>query len=828
MNSNNNLEYIKTYLLNHSNTFKESIKIIKNQKQKFLLDLSSYQYYSRNTDFENQILTKYYFCKLNQQISRITSTIHNHKVLEQFKLIRKQLNTNLCLDNINRAFENLKSVIKTHQQLHKNIAELLLDSIEVNEPKKSKQSVLQDNINSLLNSYNQVNNNQVLVENSITKVYLSLNQQNIQQSCNNLVTIQNSILAKLENKEVSNQIIELLIFPQLDLSSQETSLKLSQADISILHQISILTNYNIIQLTTTQQQLVQQYLNYSSENVDIKQKDIISISLTPEQENILCFKNFGESIKKMNLSDRIKRILSKKIIIIKDIVQPINTIISQKSNLFYSKAELSNRLLNNCSSIMPILVNDTNLLKQINSLQSDIDDIDSYQDFDKVSQNIQKIINDDLSKLKQQHTQQLINIANNDHRTLESYLNDASQALIQQNQIGMKTSMLVNILQKPTYKSLWQYGEAIGFISKVDDNFVLSKTLDCIDVQVSNIAKNFQSTHQHIANKYDTLSEIISDLENTKPHNKNNLAQKHLKKLDILLEQENTQITNQPLCQPNIKNLPIIDTQSLYILNNVDRSQMRQDLNQKLDQVIFQNEEILRKDQEHFNDILNAIDINKFQDNILTCSDRFNLSKKNIIKMEKIERNIESLKVNQPKEKDQQLDELIVQVQKLYQSNTIQQQTYDMIIDKLSEISSLTIPKITSTMLKANGNGAELTPATSSLRCTMSAAPGQYISTRAIILSNNLPMSNISDCIPMLNHIPFAGCNNPTNPLAPAQIYIPIYPCIPATAPYITSKPTILLQGSPINYKQNFALCQFSQGGIIKFDQSSQQKALIK
>ncbi len=108
------------------------------------------------------------------------------------------------------------------------------------------------------------------------------------------------------------------------------------------------------------------------------------------------------------------------------------------------------------------------------------------------------------------------------------------------------------------------------------------------------------------------------------------------------------------------------------------------------------------------------------------------------------------------------------------------------------------------------------------LECTFSPAPGSYLSIRATTLVANMPSSNISDTMIGANVVPFPVCIAPTNPVAPAQLMIPPYVCVPMLSPFTPTNPTILLENMPITTEDSIAMCMYAVGGVVSFTNPGQ------
>ncbi|MDR1476002.1 MAG: DUF4280 domain-containing protein [Holosporales bacterium] len=105
-------------------------------------------------------------------------------------------------------------------------------------------------------------------------------------------------------------------------------------------------------------------------------------------------------------------------------------------------------------------------------------------------------------------------------------------------------------------------------------------------------------------------------------------------------------------------------------------------------------------------------------------------------------------------------------------------------------------------------------------QCSFGLAPSSLIVIPKVpVFISNMPVGSIVDIIPMANIAPFGMCNSMANPMVAAAtaaafgVLTPM-PCVPAiSAPWITSKVTVLLPMGPILAHDSKCICMW--GGSI-------------
>jgi hypothetical protein len=112
------------------------------------------------------------------------------------------------------------------------------------------------------------------------------------------------------------------------------------------------------------------------------------------------------------------------------------------------------------------------------------------------------------------------------------------------------------------------------------------------------------------------------------------------------------------------------------------------------------------------------------------------------------------------------------------------------------------------------------------LECSFGTAPMPMIVLPTNRVLEGAPGANIMDNKPFVNITPFILCKSLLNPTvaaattAAAGVLTPM-PCIPVIpAPWIPTKPTVLLAGSPILLDNSKAFCAYA--GVISVKQAGQ------
>ncbi|MGE4244018.1 DUF4280 domain-containing protein [Ramlibacter sp.] len=113
------------------------------------------------------------------------------------------------------------------------------------------------------------------------------------------------------------------------------------------------------------------------------------------------------------------------------------------------------------------------------------------------------------------------------------------------------------------------------------------------------------------------------------------------------------------------------------------------------------------------------------------------------------------------------------------------------------------------------------------MQCTFGMAPMSLMVLPAnCCLDGVMPSANIMDNKPMVNILPFAMCQSPSNPMVAAAtaaalgVLTPM-PCIPVTAaPWVPGGPTVLLGNMPVLNDSSKCMCNW--GGVISINMPGQ------
>ncbi len=106
------------------------------------------------------------------------------------------------------------------------------------------------------------------------------------------------------------------------------------------------------------------------------------------------------------------------------------------------------------------------------------------------------------------------------------------------------------------------------------------------------------------------------------------------------------------------------------------------------------------------------------------------------------------------------------------------------------------------------------------LQCSFGAAPSSMVVLPVNCVMTGVPAANIMDHVPMMNIMPFAMCNSPSNPqviaLTAAALGVPTpAPCIPVTpAPWAPGAATAMVANMPALDSSSKLNCIW--GGIIQ------------
>lgn len=114
-----------------------------------------------------------------------------------------------------------------------------------------------------------------------------------------------------------------------------------------------------------------------------------------------------------------------------------------------------------------------------------------------------------------------------------------------------------------------------------------------------------------------------------------------------------------------------------------------------------------------------------------------------------------------------------------------------------------------------------------SIKCSFGSAPGSLmVLPKNRVMANKVPAANIMDNIPMVNILPFAMCNSPSNPTvasatAAAMGVLTPMPCIPVTAaPWTPGNPQVMIGNMPIINDTSTLMCTW--GGAITVSSAGQ------
>lgn len=119
------------------------------------------------------------------------------------------------------------------------------------------------------------------------------------------------------------------------------------------------------------------------------------------------------------------------------------------------------------------------------------------------------------------------------------------------------------------------------------------------------------------------------------------------------------------------------------------------------------------------------------------------------------------------------------------------------------------------------------------LQCSFGAAPSALAVLPVGHVLAGAPVANITDCVPLLNILPFGVCSSLANPTVAAAttaalgVLTPM-PCLPATvAPWIPSAPPKVM-GVKLPVLQNTDKLMCLWGGVIQVVSPAQTKVIIK
>lgn len=113
------------------------------------------------------------------------------------------------------------------------------------------------------------------------------------------------------------------------------------------------------------------------------------------------------------------------------------------------------------------------------------------------------------------------------------------------------------------------------------------------------------------------------------------------------------------------------------------------------------------------------------------------------------------------------------------------------------------------------------------MQCSFGVAPSSLVVLPVNrTLAGGPPAATIMDHVPMLNVLPFAMCNSPSNPMVAAAtaaalgVLTPM-PCIPVTpAPWVVGAPTVLIGNMPALNNSSKLMCNW--GGVIQITMPGQ------
>lgn len=106
------------------------------------------------------------------------------------------------------------------------------------------------------------------------------------------------------------------------------------------------------------------------------------------------------------------------------------------------------------------------------------------------------------------------------------------------------------------------------------------------------------------------------------------------------------------------------------------------------------------------------------------------------------------------------------------------------------------------------------------LQCSFGMAPSILNVLPVSRVVSSMPVAVITDCVPMVNIMPFGMCSSASNPTVAAAtaaafgVLTPM-PCIPAiTGTWATGSPTVLVGGKPALNQNCKLMCAY--GGVIE------------
>jgi hypothetical protein len=142
-----------------------------------------------------------------------------------------------------------------------------------------------------------------------------------------------------------------------------------------------------------------------------------------------------------------------------------------------------------------------------------------------------------------------------------------------------------------------------------------------------------------------------------------------------------------------------------------------------------------------------------------------------------------------------------------------------------------TIFIISSNILEFIYMGNLLVKSSAQLTCSFGCASSVLNVIRPMTICESLPLGNISDCIPLVNIMPFGMCTTESNPEVAAEtaaalgvptpaVCIPVIP-----APWIPKSPTITVDGMAVLTKNSKCMCAW--GGEISIINSGVTKSSV-
>ena len=855
----------------------EMLNIDLNSKHKYCNYLighinNSQQIFLKKNNVELKYFYQYYTSLLTQQTVKISTSIKDKTIynfLDKLSDFNKPVNISKELDSLFTSFEESKNkVVLPYLELLDNLKQAVDEKATIsvnieNILNELPQNIHPDDDNMLVTCYRQLNNNFCL------------------ESAFNLENFQQQMIKKVNNSQYSTEVLDLLCFPYPSSISIESLAILSELDKSAISHLDILQKNNLINLTENHKDKLESYVGKLQQNylpnTQIMQKTkqlCFTVNNSLEIKQILNWQAINNLRSQSNIAllikakindltvDAIQEINSISLDITKTLQSHqkyLNTKISDSSNQQWTS--LRNSLIQQAQPLMPTLLTNQGLKQQWYNTRDILDkSLTSPELFDQAKQLCVALTTELNKALDQQQLSKILhdvitqNVDNNKinqlNKQLLTYKNIIESLPISSlNLKAIKTSFLDKLAVLGNIKT-----------NKVIERFVQQKLLNQDELEDTIVGCNnlINKEIKALNNVIKGDTSILESLESLNKTVTTSIEKITLKKL-LAIDDKLQQYLQSKL--QKIINLNNPQTQMLTNLVLTDLDLISQPIISQLKQIqtLDSNNQLYKQLQNTISDILELPQnrqeiIQDYTQNYLNNFDSVDIAKNIVNKVtgysKKLDNKVKQLKSNILNKIKQQeivnktktainnlLEVSIYRCDQLRQVITLEENQQlnpiniilQGIFEKCIDISTLIAAKINQINAESAQAGTNpITTATTTTLCSFGVGPSNYLSTRVNVLVGNKPGANILDSNPFINHLPFPGCTNPANPTAAASFYIPPYVCIPAGAPYIPTKPNIILQKAPINVLNSKSFCQTAVGGIIQFIAPGQIKGFVK